>query len=157
VQRRAEGGHRRRAVDAAGVCRVEAAGHARHQTGFGERVFAVDEQNEYQILLVANKFQTGFDQPLLVAMYVDKRLSGAAAAQTLSRLNRVAPGKDQTFVLDFANTAEDIGPPLDDAQRRDLAEKVGYGSATTPPGDLTSPTQQTPRVSPNPSSWQGEL
>ena len=48
-------------------------------------------------------------------------------------------------------------PPLDDAQRRDLAEKVGYGSATTPPGDLTSPTQQTPRVSPNPSSWQGEL
>ena len=50
----------------------------------------------------------GFDQPLLVAMYVDKRLSGVAAVQTLSRLNRVAPGKDQTFVLDFANTAEDI-------------------------------------------------
>jgi len=64
--------------------------------------------NEYNVLLVANKFQTGFDQPLLVAMYVDKRLSGVAAVQTLSRLNRVAPGKDQTFVLDFANTAEDI-------------------------------------------------
>src|SRR6185295_7461256 len=51
---------------------------------------------------------TGFDQPLLVAMYVDKRLSGVAAVQTLSRLNRVPPGKDQTYVLDFANTAEDI-------------------------------------------------
>ena len=67
--------------------------------------FATDE---YNVMLVANKFQTGFDQPLLVAMYVDKRLSGVAAVQTLSRLNRVAPGKDQTFVLDFANAAEDI-------------------------------------------------
>jgi type I restriction enzyme R subunit len=67
--------------------------------------FATDE---YQVMLVANKFQTGFDQPLLVAMYVDKRLSGVAAVQTLSRLNRVAPGKDQTFVLDFANAAQDI-------------------------------------------------
>ena len=67
--------------------------------------FATDE---YQVMLVANKFQTGFDQPLLVAMYVDKRLSGVAAVQTLSRLNRVALGKDQTFVLDFANTAEEI-------------------------------------------------
>jgi type I restriction enzyme R subunit len=64
--------------------------------------------DEYNVMLVANKFQTGFDQPLLVAMYVDKRLSGVAAVQTLSRLNRVAPSKDQTFVLDFANTAEDI-------------------------------------------------
>jgi type I restriction enzyme R subunit len=67
--------------------------------------FATDE---YNVMLVANKFQTGFDQPLLVAMYVDKRLSGVAAVQTLSRLNRVAPGKDQTFILDFANTAEEI-------------------------------------------------
>jgi type I restriction enzyme, R subunit len=67
--------------------------------------FATDE---YNVMLVANKFQTGFDQPLLVAMYVDKRLSGVTAVQTLSRLNRVAPGKDQTFVLDFANNAEDI-------------------------------------------------
>ena len=56
-------------------------------------------------MLVANKFQTGFDQPLLVAMYVDKRLSGVAAVQTLSRLNRVYPGNDQTFALDFANAA----------------------------------------------------
>jgi type I restriction enzyme, R subunit len=67
--------------------------------------FATDE---YNVMLVANKFQTGFDQPLLVAMYVDKKLSGVAAVQTLSRLNRIAPGKDQTFVLDFANTAEEI-------------------------------------------------
>ncbi|MGQ9350702.1 type I restriction endonuclease subunit R [Mycolicibacterium gilvum] len=67
--------------------------------------FATDE---YQVMLVANKFQTGFDQPLLVAMYVDKRLSGVAAVQTLSRLNRTAAGKDQTYVLDFANAAEDI-------------------------------------------------
>ena len=67
--------------------------------------FATDD---YNVMLVANKFQTGFDQPLLVAMYVDKRLSGVAAVQTLSRLNRTAPGKDQTFVIDFANGAEEI-------------------------------------------------
>ncbi len=65
--------------------------------------FATDE---YQILIVANKFQTGFDQPLLVAMYVDKRLDGITAVQTLSRLNRTYPGKDATFVLDFVNDAE---------------------------------------------------
>jgi type I restriction enzyme, R subunit len=58
---------------------------------------------EYQILLVANKFQTGFDQPLLCAMYVDKRLAGIQAVQTLSRLNRARPGKDTTYVLDFVN------------------------------------------------------
>ena len=64
--------------------------------------------NAHNVLIVANKYQTGFDQPLLVAMYVDKRLAGVQAVQTLSRLNRVAPGKDQTFVLDFRNTQEDI-------------------------------------------------
>ncbi|MFZ3454211.1 type I restriction endonuclease subunit R [Arthrobacter sp. 7Tela_A1] len=64
--------------------------------------------NEYQIMLVANKFQIGFDQPLLVAMYVDKKLSGVSAVQTLSRLNRTAVGKDQTFVLDFVNKPEEI-------------------------------------------------
>ena len=64
--------------------------------------------DEYQILLVANKFQTGFDQPLLCAMYVDKRLSGIQAVQTLSRLNRAYPGKDHTYVLDFVNDTEDI-------------------------------------------------
>ena len=63
---------------------------------------------EYQILLVANKFQTGFDQPLLCAMYVDKRLAGIQAVQTLSRLNRAPPGKDTTYILDFVNSAEEI-------------------------------------------------
>jgi len=67
--------------------------------------FATDD---YKIMLVANKFQTGFDQPLLVAMYVDKKLSGVSAVQTLSRLNRTAVGKDQTFVLDFVNDPKEI-------------------------------------------------
>ncbi len=68
--------------------------------------------DEYQILLVANKFQTGFDQPLLCGMYVDKRLGGIQAVQTLSRLNRSYSGafgiKDTTFVLDFVNEAEEV-------------------------------------------------
>jgi type I restriction enzyme, R subunit len=63
---------------------------------------------DYNILLVANKYQTGFDQPKLCAMYVDKRLDGVQAVQTLSRLNRMIPGKDAPFVLDFVNEAEDI-------------------------------------------------
>jgi type I restriction enzyme R subunit len=63
---------------------------------------------EYQLLLVAEKYQTGFDQPLLHTMYVDKRLDGIQAVQTLSRLNRRCPGKEDTFVLDFVNNAEDI-------------------------------------------------
>lgn len=67
--------------------------------------FATDE---YQILLVADKYQTGFDQPLLHTMYVDKKLSGVQAVQTLSRLNRIHPGKDDTFILDFANEEEEI-------------------------------------------------
>lgn len=62
----------------------------------------------YHLLLVANKFQTGFDQPLLCGMYVDKRLGGIQAVQTLSRLNRSHPGKDTTYILDFVNEAEDI-------------------------------------------------
>ena len=63
---------------------------------------------EYQVLLVAEKYQTGFDQPLLHTMYVDKRLSGIQAVQTLSRLNRTHPLKDDTFVLDFVNKPEEI-------------------------------------------------
>ena len=66
------------------------------------------EKDEYRFLLVANKFQTGFDQPLLHTMFVDKKLGGVNAVQTLSRLNRSHPLKKDTFVLDFANTAEDI-------------------------------------------------
>jgi type I restriction enzyme R subunit len=64
--------------------------------------------DEYNILIVAEKYQTGFDQPLLHTMYVDKRLAGIHAIQTLSRLNRIHPGKEDTLVLDFENTAEDI-------------------------------------------------
>lgn len=64
--------------------------------------------DEYQILLVANKFQTGFDQPLLCGMYVDKRLAGIQAVQTLSRLNRAHPGKDTTYVVDFVNDTEEV-------------------------------------------------
>lgn len=69
-----------------------------------ERFDSVD----YNVLLVANKYQTGFDQPLLHTMYVDKRLDGVQAVQTLSRLNRMIPGKDEPFVLDFVNDAENI-------------------------------------------------
>jgi type I restriction enzyme R subunit len=64
--------------------------------------------DEYQILLVANKFQTGFDQPLLCGMYVDRRLAGIQAVQTLSRLNRAYPDKDTTYVVDFVNDAREI-------------------------------------------------
>jgi len=64
--------------------------------------------SDYQILLVANKFQTGFDQPLLCGMYVDKRLAGIQAVQTLSRLNRAYPGKDTTYVLDFQNDPAEV-------------------------------------------------
>ncbi|ALJ04141.1 restriction endonuclease subunit R [Pseudalgibacter alginicilyticus] len=64
--------------------------------------------DEYQLLLVADKYQTGFDQPLLHTMYVDKKLSGVKCVQTLSRLNRMHAGKEDTFILDFANDTEDI-------------------------------------------------
>ena len=64
--------------------------------------------DDYGILVVAEKYQTGFDEPLLHTMFVDKKLSGVKAVQTLSRLNRTAPGKLDTFVLDFVNSAEDI-------------------------------------------------
>ncbi len=78
-------------------------------TGFSERQlrdkFGTDD---YQLLVVAEKYQTGFDQPKLCAMYVDKKLDGLQAVQTLSRLNRTAPGKQTTYVLDFQNAAEDI-------------------------------------------------
>ena len=66
------------------------------------------DTDEFQILVVAEKYQTGFDQPKLVAMYVDKKLAGLQAVQTLARLNRTFPGNKRTFVLDFQNTMEDI-------------------------------------------------
>lgn len=78
-------------------------------TGYGERELPeVFDTEEYKILIVADKYQTGFDQPLLHTMYVDKKLSGVKAVQTLSRLNRTCPGKDDTFVLDFVNDRETI-------------------------------------------------
>lgn len=66
------------------------------------------DSSDYQVLLVANKYQTGFDQPLLCAMYVDRRLDGVQAVQTLSRLNRTFAGKEPPFVLDFVNEAGNI-------------------------------------------------
>ena len=65
-------------------------------------------RDEYKLLVVANKFQYGFDQPLLHTMYVDKKMSGVNAVQTLSRLNRIHPGKEDSMVLDFANEADGI-------------------------------------------------
>lgn len=74
------------------------------------RSTAIPEEfaKSYQVLIVAEKYQTGFDQPLLHTMYVDKKLNGIAAVQTLSRLNRIHPDKEDTFVLDFVNDAEEI-------------------------------------------------
>ncbi len=77
--------------------------------GFGERELPERfKEPDYQILLVAEKYQTGFDQPLLHTMYVDKKLDGVKAVQTLSRLNRVCSGKEDTFILDFVNEREGI-------------------------------------------------
>ena len=64
--------------------------------------------DNFGVLIVAEKYQTGFDEPLLHTMIVDKKLRGVKAVQTLSRLNRICPGKTDTFILDFMNTADDI-------------------------------------------------
>ncbi|KOH44601.1 type I restriction endonuclease subunit R [Sunxiuqinia dokdonensis] len=78
-------------------------------TGYSEKELpTIFDKDEYKILIVADKYQTGFDQPLLHTMYVDKKLSGVKAVQTLSRLNRTCPGKEDTFVLDFANDRQTI-------------------------------------------------
>ena len=77
------------------------------------------------MLVVAEKFQTGFDQPLLHTMYVDKTLTGLATVQTLSRLNRIHPLKTDTFVLDFRNDAEQI----------QAAFEPYYGKTVAPPSD----------------------
>lgn len=77
--------------------------------GFSERQTAMlFKQQDRRFLVVAEKFQTGFDEPLLHTMYVDKKLAGLNAVQTLSRLNRIHPEKSETMVLDFANEADDI-------------------------------------------------
>ena len=87
------------------------------------------DTDHYQVLLVAEKYQTGFDQPLLHTMYVDRRLAGIQAVQTLSRLNRTARGKVDTFVLDFVNEREEIHK----------AFKPYY--EVTPPGEPSDPQQ----------------
>lgn len=83
------------------------------------------DSDEYQIMVVAEKFQTGFDQPKLYAMYVDKTLTGLAAVQTLSRLNRTHPDKDGTFVLDFVNDADAIANEFEQY----------HGKTVAPPSD----------------------
>lgn len=74
-----------------------------------------------RLLVVAEKYQTGFDEPLLHTMYVDKKLAGVKAVQTLSRLNRTRPGKEDTFVLDFANTADEIKAAFSDFYEESFA------------------------------------
>ncbi len=96
---------------------------------------------DYQVLLVAEKYQTGFDQPLLHSMYVDKRLAGIQAVQTLSRLNRTTRGKEDTFVLDFVNETEEI-----------YAAFKPYYEAT-PVGDESDP-QQLNNLAHQLSQWQ---
>src|SRR5690625_2974781 len=95
---------------------------------FGEKElpeqFATDD---YQVLIVADKYQTGFDEPLLHTMYVDKPLSGIKAVQTLSRLNRVCAGKEDTFVLDFVNDPETIEQSF-----QPYYEVTGLGEVTDP-------------------------
>ena len=99
----------------------------------GQDLRNVFEQDEYRVMIVANKFQTGFNQPKLVAMYLDKKISNVDAVQTLSRLNRTYPGKDQTFVIDFANEPESIlnafktydnGAELEDVQDVDVVYDI---------------------------------
>lgn len=85
------------------------------------------KKSEYRFLIVANKYQTGFDQPLLHTMYVDKILGGVSAVQTLSRLNRTASGKKDTFVMDFANSTDEIKKSFDP-----YYETTILGEATDP-------------------------
>lgn len=77
-------------------------------THISETQLKSDFHDDFNVLVVAEKYQTGFDEPLLHTMIVDKKLKGVKAVQTLSRLNRVCPGKTDTFILDFINTADEI-------------------------------------------------
>ena len=105
--------------EAEGLTETKANGFPESQTA--ERF----DTDEWQVMVVAEKFQTGFDQPKLAAMYVDKTLTGLAAVQTLSRLNRIHPDKSGTFVLDFVNDAGAIGE----------AFAVYHGKTVAPPTD----------------------
>lgn len=74
----------------------------------GEKQLPEAFHDDFNMLIVAEKYQTGFDEPLLHSMFIDKKLKGVKAVQTLSRLNRIHPGKSDTFILDFVNTSEEI-------------------------------------------------
>lgn len=100
----------------------------------GQDLRLVFDRPEYRVMLVANKFQTGFDQPKLVAMYIDKKIANdVEIVQTLSRLNRTFPGKDQTFVIDFVNEPEvvkrafakyDAGAQIDEVQDLNVVYEI---------------------------------
>ena len=115
---------------------------------------------DYNVLLAADKYQTGFDQPKLQAMYVDKRLDGVQAVQTLSRLNRTAPSKQDPFVLDFRNDPEDIAscvcavlrPHRNRENHRSLIGSTNSGQNWTTPAS-TMKMKWTP--SPRPISATG--
>lgn len=90
--------------------------------GFGEKELPnMFKKDSYKVLVVADKYQTGFDQPLLHTMYVNKKLHGIRAVQTLSRLNRTYPGKEDTFVLDFVNDANEIKESFQPYYERTIA------------------------------------
>ncbi|WP_374399743.1 type I restriction endonuclease subunit R [Flavobacterium sp.] len=125
-----------------GVTEVEMNGFAEKEL---PRKFATDE---YQLLLVADKYQTGFDQPLLHTMYVDKKLSGVKAVQTLSRLNRMCAGKEDTFVLDFANETQDI---LDSFQPYYELTSIGENSDPNHLYDLKSELEKANVI------WESEV
>jgi type I restriction enzyme R subunit len=108
-------------IDDVGLSYTESGMNAFPESQTAERFGGAD----YQVLIVAEKFQTGFDQPLLHTMYVDKILTGLAAVQTLSRLNRIHPLKFDTFVLDFRNETDDIVK----------AFEPYYGRTVAPPTD----------------------
>jgi len=110
-----------RVIDEKGLPYTEAGMNGFPESQTAERFAGED----YQVLIVAEKFQTGFDQPLLHTMYVDKVLTGLAAVQTLSRLNRIHSQKADTFVLDFRNETEDIVK----------AFEPYYGRTVAPPSD----------------------
>jgi len=109
-QLREQGGNVKALVAFTGT--VEDEGHKFTESGMNDfsesQTVKKFDTDEYRIMIVAHKFQTGFDQPLLQTMYVDKKLRKVNAVQTLSRLNRRPPGKDNAFVLDFVNETEEI-------------------------------------------------
>ena len=89
----------------------------------GESQTKAEFRENFHVLIVAEKYQTGFDEPLLHTMIVDKKLRGVKAVQTLSRLNRTCPGKNDTFILDFINTREDIQEAFQPFYQETLLEK----------------------------------